>query len=77
MADRPVRERHGSEEFRRVSVSAQEGEGIDAFTKAFTNEKDVRRQSVAGSTTNADDAQGAALAVPEKPDDDDDLPDEV
>ena len=70
--ERNVRERKGSEDFRRVSVSGQD---IKEFTSAFSSEKEVRRQSVGGTVTSINDAAAIAALVPELPDDDDDEPD--
>ena len=68
VAQRAVRERKGSEDFRRVSVSGQD---IKEFTSAFSNEKEVRRQSVGGTVTSINDAAAVAALVPELPDEDD------
>ena len=72
MGDRPVRERNGSEEFRRVSVSATGG--INEFTSNYSQEQTTNRRKSCMDDLNDNAAADAALLVPEKPEDDDEEP---
>lgn len=69
IADRKVKQRSEEDaDFRRVSVS---GENIGEYTAQFTNEKEVRRASLAGGAAQTGEAAVAAALVPEKPDEED------
>ena len=71
VADRRVRKREGSSEnVRRVSVSG--GSSINEFTSKYSGEQaSERRQSCANSASQGNMAAAAALAVPERLDEED------